>query len=982
VVTAPGEASFVAAGSTPENCGAPTVQWYSEAPGSSSFLPIGGAMSTSYTTPPTSTAESGTKFEAIFTNAHGETTSNEVTLTVNPPPCSVAPSVTGQPVSQVVTAPAGASFTVAEGAVPANCSAATIQWQVSINGSTWNNVSAGNVSGATSATLSVNPTSISESGDEYRAVLTNAAGPTDSNAATLTVDAAPLVTTNPASKGVVAGEGATFTAAASGTPAPTVQWQVSTNFGSTWTNDTTDSGNATGTLTIVSTTVAENGQEYRAVFTNTAGAATSAPATLTVSGAPVVTINPTSKSVVAGEDATFIAAASGAPTPTVRWQVSTDGGSVWTAVSGAATDTLTVASTTVSESGREYRAVFKNTAGTATSTAATLTVAEKTIAPVVTTNPAGKSVVAGEDATFMAAASGIPTPTVQWQVSTDGGSTFSDDTTDSGNTAGTLMVVATTVAESGYKYRAVFTNTAGTATSTAATLTVNVAPVVTTNPTSKSVVAGEDATFMAAASGTPAPTVQWQVSTNGGSAWTNDTTDSGRATGTLTVAGTTVAISGHEYRAVFKNTAGTATSTAATLTVAEKTIAPVVTTNPAGKSVTAGKGAVFVAAASGIPTPTVQWQVSTDGGSTFSDDTTDSGNTTGTLTIASTTVAENGQEYRAVFTNTAGTATSAAATLTVNAAPVVTINPTSRGVAAGETATFMAAASGAPTPEVQWQESTDGGSGWTAVPGAATDTLTVASTTVSESGREYRAVFTNMVGAATSTAATLTVNALAPAMTPSGPPPVAAFAWFPTAPHTGEPISLASSSTDVASPITSFAWDTANNGAFAAGPPVISISFSTPGSHVVRLRVTDAKGLSSIAVKTIEVASPPLTLMQPFPIVRIAGSDTSSGVKLSLLTVQAPTGARVTAQCRGRGCPVKSESRLAASSKNRAGTVLLTFRRFERPLRAGVILEIRVSKPGEIGKYTSFAIRRNKLPARVDACIGPTNPKPFPCPAS
>jgi hypothetical protein len=163
---------------------------------------------------------------------------------------------------------------------------------------------------------------------------------------------------------------------------------------------------------------------------------------------------------------------------------------------------------------------------------------------------------------------------------------------------------------------------------------------------------------------------------------------------------------------------------------------------------------------------------------------------------------------------------------------------------------------------------------------------------------------------------------------------------------------------------------------------VISISFSTPGSHVVRLRVTDAKGLSSIAVKTIEVASPPLTLMQPFPIVRIAGSDTSSGVKLSLLTVQAPTGARVTAQCRGRGCPVKSESRLAASSKNRAGTVLLTFRRFERPLRAGVILEIRVSKPGEIGKYTSFAIRRNKLPARVDACIGPTNPKPFPCPAS
>ena len=78
-----------------------------------------------------------------------------------------------------------------------------------------------------------------------------------------------------------------------------------------------------------------------------------------------------------------------------------------------------------------------------------------------------------------------------------------------------------------------------------------------------------------------------------------------------------------------------------------------------------------------------------------------------------------------------------------------------------------------------------------------------------------------------------------------------------------------------------------------------------------------------------------------------------------------------------------SESRVARSSrrKHRGTTVLLTFRRFERPLPAGVSLEIRVSKPGEIGKYTRFAIRRHRLPVRVDACLRPTSPKPVACPS-
>jgi hypothetical protein len=67
---------------------------------------------------------------------------------------------------------------------------------------------------------------------------------------------------------------------------------------------------------------------------------------------------------------------------------------------------------------------------------------------------------------------------------------------------------------------------------------------------------------------------------------------------------------------------------------------------------------------------------------------------------------------------------------------------------------------------------------------------------------------------------------------------------------------------------------------------------------------------------------------------------------------------------------------------NKRGIAPVEFRRFERSLRVGVTLEILVSKPGEIGKYTRFAIRRGKLPERVDMCLDSTGVKPLVCPSS
>ncbi|HXN39441.1 MAG TPA: IPT/TIG domain-containing protein [Solirubrobacteraceae bacterium] len=371
--------------------------------------------------------------------------------------------------------------------------------------------------------------------------------------------------------------------------------------------------------------------------------------------------------------------------------------------------------------------------------------AETPKAPKVVKQPLSTTGEEGQSAACEATASGSPAPTVQWEVSTNSGATWSPV---EGGSADQLTVADTKTSESGDEYRAVFKNTAGEATSKAATLTVHEAPAVTEQPTGVTVEEGQGAAFEAAAAGVPAPTVQWERSTNGGSTWANVT---GATSDRLTIASAKTSESGQEYRATFKNVAGKATSEAAVLTV-RKT--PAIVKQPISKTVDEGANAIFEASASGFPAPTVQWEVSTDGGTAWSPI---PGETFDRLAIEDANVGENGYEYRAVFTNVAGEADSEAATLTVQAPALVTEQPASMTVEVGQSAMFEAAASGFPTPTVQWEASTNGGATFNAVEGATSDQLTIADTKASESGDEYRAVFTNVAGKATSGVATLTV---------------------------------------------------------------------------------------------------------------------------------------------------------------------------------------------------------------------------------
>ena len=130
------------------------------------------------------------------------------------------------------------------------------------------------IAGATSASYVISGVQLTDAGTYY-AYIANSAGSTTSDNAVLTVNllaGAPAFTTQPASQTVTAGTAVTFTAAASGSPAPTFQWRK---------NGANITGATGASYTIASATTADAGT-YAVVATNSAGSATSNNAVLTV----------------------------------------------------------------------------------------------------------------------------------------------------------------------------------------------------------------------------------------------------------------------------------------------------------------------------------------------------------------------------------------------------------------------------------------------------------------------------------------------------------------------------------------------------------------------------------------------------------------------------------------------------------------------------------------------------------------------------
>lgn len=206
--------------------------------------------------------------------------------------------------------------------------------------------------------------------------------------------------------------------------------------------------------------------------------------------------------------------------------------------------------------------------------------------------------------------------------------------------------------------------------------------------------------------------------------------------------------------------------------------------------------------------------------------------------------------------------------------------------------------------------------------------------------------------------------------------PVAAFAYAPASPFEGDSIMLTSTSADPDGPIFSQSWDLDGDGSFDdATGAVASVSFVDPGTYVVRLLVSDRDGAATVGVVPIAVGARPLEQLSPFPIVRIVARVGLTGTRVRELDVDAPSSASVKIRCRGKGCPFGRVTRAAPRISR-----LLRIRRLRRHvLRPGALLQVWVTEPEQIGKYTRFRIRDVKRPSRADGCVMPGRSLPVGC---
>lgn len=558
---------------------------------------------------------------------------------------------------------------------------------------------------------------------------------------TLTVNEPVVIVRAPSAQIIRAGDTVMFTAAASGFPAPTVQWQVSINGGSSFTNLSDE----TGVILAFPAKQSENGYQYRAVFSNGTTATTNA-AELTVHTAPAITSAAAATFTVNGTSQSFSLVSTGSPRSTLSLGA---GAPDWLALVDNGDGTATISGTPRAGNGgvATFTVTASNGFGSPATQAFTLTTTES---PSLPSTAAVTFVVGTSKSHTISTTLGEPQAvTLSQQGVLPTGLSFVD------NHDGTATLSGTAAPSTGkvYPLTVIADNGIAPNATQELTLTVVEAPVVTTDPVDAEATVGSAVSFTAAATGFPVPTVQWQVAAAGTNVFSNL---AGKTSATLSF---TAAQSqdGNRYRAVFRNGTGDAVTAEAELVVGT---VPAFT-SPAAATFTSEGGLQNVTVrATGVPAAV--FSVGTLPGWLSL---TDHGDGTATLSGTPPTGWTGHETFDLDATNRFGAAATQSFTLTVTSAPVVTLDPTSKQAIAGDAVTFEAAATGHPVPTVQWQVSTTGGTSFTDLAGKTSTTLSFA-TTLGQNGNLYRAVFSNgAAGSPASTATALLAVGTPPAIT-------------------------------------------------------------------------------------------------------------------------------------------------------------------------------------------------------------------------
>jgi hypothetical protein len=259
---------------------------------------------------------------------------------------------------------------------------------------------------------------------------------------------APSITTQPVSQTVKVGQTATFSVAATGTAPLNYQWKK---------NNAAISSANSSSYTTAATTSSDTGAQFTVAISNAAGAVTSNAATITVNVPPSITAQPASQTVTAGQTATFVVTATGTAPLGYQWQKN------GAAISGANSASYTTPATTTADNGAQFTTVVSNSAGSVSSSTATLTV---------------------NAATYLLSA----TPTSLSFGNVDIGSSSSLNTTVTNNGNSNVTISGVTVTGTGFSTSGVASGTI-LAPNQSATLTVAFAPTAAQSVTGSVTVA-------------------------------------------------------------------------------------------------------------------------------------------------------------------------------------------------------------------------------------------------------------------------------------------------------------------------------------------------------------------------------------------------------------------------------------------------------------------------------------------------------------
>ncbi|ARB90967.1 immunoglobulin I-set domain protein [Legionella longbeachae] len=357
---------------------------------------------------------------------------------------------------------------------------------------------------------------------------------------------APIITTQPVSQTVTAGQSVTFSVTASGTTPLFYQWYF---------NGLAISGATATSYTIASVAAADTGN-YTVSVSNVDGNVTSNAATLTVNLPPAAT--PTF-SPAGGTYSTTQSVSISTITPSATIHYTTDG-SIPTPMSPVYSAPITVSSTQTIKAIATASGFSTSAVGTATYTIAT--------SPVITTQPVSQTVTAGQSVTFSVTASGTTPLFYQW---------YFNGLAISGATAASYTIASVAAADAG-NYTVSVSNVAGNVTSNAATLTVNLPPAAT--PT------------FSPAGGTYSSTQNVSISTTTPSATIHYTTDSSTPTPMSPVYSAPITVSSTQTIKAIATASGFSTSAVGTTTYTITTTTP---GSPGNVIATAGNESALVA---------------------------------------------------------------------------------------------------------------------------------------------------------------------------------------------------------------------------------------------------------------------------------------------------------------------------------------------------------------------------------------------------